>query len=264
MSDLSTTLSIVNAVVITFALPLLTFLGVQKFIIQPRYEARMSRRKYATALYIACNELSLHLGFTLDRLNSAGSGVGNAMKKIPDHDFKGNPAWFTKDGYYTTVTAYKIAVVSAWLRAYQNELLFSSYPESQSFLNDLYVKAQNLKLAFSTGTCLWYYYFDAIGERLIEAGGKGETALTFAKFCAFYATDSNFRLFFEQVHMYIWFLGNMNPKYLETVPGIQKRLQELIGLLENKNLLTGFSVERPDTAVGELEKAQETGWDQRG
>lgn len=253
-------LSVVNAVVVTFALPLLTFLGVQKFFIQPRYEARISRRKYATALYIACKELSLHLGHTLERLHSADSGVGNAMKKIPNQDFQGDPAWFTKEGYYTTITAYKIAAVSAWLRAYQNELLFSSYPESQSFLNDLYVSAQNLKLAFSTGTCLWYYYFDAIGEKLIEESEKGQAVLSFAKFCACYANDKNFRLFFEQVHMFIWFLGNKNSKYLETVPGIKQRLQELISLLENKNLLPGFKVERPDTEVNELEMARKTGW----
>jgi hypothetical protein len=264
MLTLSAILTAINAVVITFALPLLTFLGVQKFIIQPRYEARISRRKYATALYIACKELSLHLVNALERLNSASSRIGEAMKKIPDHDFQGNPAWFTKEGYYTTVTAYKIAAVSAWLRVYQNALLFSSYPESQAFLNELYRRAQNLKLAFSTGTCLWYYYFDAIGERLIEESATEASPLSFAKFCARYANDRDFRLFLEQVHMYIWFLGDKDPKYVDTVPRIQESLLDLIGLLEKKNLLPGFRVERPETAVGELDRALAAEWSRRG
>ncbi len=34
--------------------------------------------------------------------------------------------WFTKEGYYATLTAYKIAVVSSWLQIYKQELLFST------------------------------------------------------------------------------------------------------------------------------------------
>jgi hypothetical protein len=227
-------LSKITSTVITLGLPLLTLFGVQKFFIDPRYEARNNRRKYATALYIACEELRLHLSNTLARLNSDNSdnsSVVDAMKKIPNNDFKGDPAWFTKEGYYTTITAYKIAVVSAWLRIYQNILLLSSYPESQSFLEDLYSRTQNLKLAFSKGTCLWYYYFDTIGERLIEENEKVEAAWTFSKFCAHYANNSDFRLFFEQVHMYIWFLGNKDQKYLDMIPRIQERLLDLIKFL---------------------------------
>lgn len=260
MDIFSKFLTVITSVVITFALPLLTFLGVQKFFIEPRYEARAIRRKYATALYIACKELSLHLAHTVERLNSAGSHVGDAMKKIPNNDFHGDPTWFTKEGYYTTITAYKIAAVSAWLKIYQNALLFSSYPESQSFLNDLYSRAQNLKVAISTGTCLWYYYFDAIGERLIEEDAKLASILTFAKFCGRYANDKDFRLFFEQVHMYIWFLGNKDPKYLDTLPRIQECLRDLISVLEQRNLLPGFHVERPAAAMGELDKARTAGW----
>jgi len=260
MDGFAKLLTIVTSLIIALGLPLLTFLGVQKFFLEPRYEARATRRKYATALYLACKELSLHLGHTLERLNSTGSRVGDAMKKIPNNDFRGNPAWFTKDGYYTTLTAYKIAAVSAWLRIYQSALLFSAYPASQSFLNDLYGRSQNLKIAFSTGTCLWYYYFDAIGERLVEDDAKLASVLTFAKFCGRYANETDFRLFFEQLHMYIWFLGNKDPKYLATLPRIQECLDDLIGFLERRNLLAGFQVERPRASMDELEKAVAEGW----
>jgi hypothetical protein len=244
------------------ALPVLGFLGIQQYVIQPRHEARATRRKYATALYIACKELSLHLAKTLDKLQSTSSQVGSAMKKVPNNDFNDNPAWFTKDGYYATITAYKIAAVSAWLRVYQTALLFSSYPESQAFLNDIYRRGQNLKVAFSTNTCLWYYYFDAIGERLIvNDRGTAATTRTFSEFCSLYAHDKDFRLFFEQLHMYLWFLGHRDQRYLDTIPAIQECLKDLIHFLENRNLLPGFRVDRPDTEVGELDKAKLAGWD---
>ena len=54
--------------------------------------------------------------------------------------------------------------------------------------------------------------------------------------------------------MYIWFVGNKEPKYIGTIPRIQECLLDLINLLENRNLLPGFHVERPEPAVSELEK----------
>lgn len=243
-------------IVISVLTILVTVLGVQKFFVEPYLEARIGRRKYATALYLACKELSVHLGQILERLNARDSGAANEMKKLPRYDNRGDAAWYAKEGYFTMITAYKIAAVPAWLRAYQNELLFSSYGETQEFLNELYGSAQNLKLAFSTGTCLWYYYLDAVGEKLIESGEKGQAAITFSKFCSCYMDDRKFLEFFEQVHMYIWFLGNKEANYIATIPLIQGRLLELINLLETKNLLPGFKVERPVTALGELEKAE--------
>jgi hypothetical protein len=250
----SNILEFINSLVVTLALPVLTFLGVQKFIFEPRYEAWLNRRKYATALYLACTELKLHLASTAERMSTEDSGVPNAIKKIPDHDFHGNAAWFTKEGYYATITAYKIAAVSAWLRVYQNALLFSSYTQSQAFLRELYEKAQQLKVAFSTRTCLWYYYLDALGERLIVQGQTESGVLSFSRFCAEYASNGDFRKFFEQLHMYLWFVGDRNPRYLATLPEIQESLDELIKLLEKKNLLTGFRIERTPASARELDE----------
>ena len=258
----SEVLSTLSTLVVTLAIPVLGFLGVQKYYIQPRQEAKVVRRKYATALYLACRELALHLASTLDRLNSAESHTAEAMRKIPNNDFHGDPAWFTKEGYQTTITAHKIAAVSAWLRLYQRELLFSSYPESQSFLKELYGRAQRLKLAFSERTCLWYYYFDALGDEMIGDGANGASVMTFASFCSRYSQDRQFRLFFEQLHMYIWFLGSRNQRYLDTIPHIQTALQELIEFLGANNLLAGFGLRRPETNVAELDEAKAAGWPQ--
>jgi hypothetical protein len=264
VDTLANVMTLIQSGIIAIGVPALTFLGAQKFWFEPRYEARSTRRKYATALYIACKELSVHLGQTVELLKSGEGNVADAMRKIPNNDFHGNPAWFTKDGYYTTITAYRIAVVSAWLRIYQSALLLSAYPASQAFLSDLYGRAQNLKLAFSNGTCLWYYYFDAIGERLVEESGKEPLVVPFSQFCRRYASDSDFRLFFEQLHMYIWFVGNKNPRYLDTVPRIQNELSNLIAFLETMNLLPGFRIERPDARIDELKEAATSGWTGRG
>jgi hypothetical protein len=98
---------------ITTLLAVLTFLGVHKFFIEPWLLAWQLRKKYATALWIACRELQLHIVQIHIKVAANNIKAINALKKIPDNDFKGRADWFTKDGYYTTITAYKIAVVSS-------------------------------------------------------------------------------------------------------------------------------------------------------
>ena len=47
--------------IVTALLVLLTYLGTYKYVIEPWLVARSLRKKYATALWIACRELQLHL-----------------------------------------------------------------------------------------------------------------------------------------------------------------------------------------------------------
>lgn len=88
-------------------------LGVYKYYLEPRQLARSVRTKYGTALWIACKELSVHLGRIQDTLND--DRVFDSLLKIPANDWRNRPDWFTKRGFYTMVTAHKIALVSAWL-----------------------------------------------------------------------------------------------------------------------------------------------------
>jgi hypothetical protein len=201
-----------------------------------------------------------HLLHTKELLDAGNASTIDAMKKIPNNDFKSNPAWFVKWGYYTTITVYRIAVVSAWLWVYQNALLFYSYREGQAFLSELYRKSQRLKASFSHRTCLLYYYFAAVGEKLIESNASESSAMSFATFCSRSANDRDFRLLFEQVHMYIWFLGNRDQKYLDTIPSVIESLNDLVGFLEKRQLLSGFEVERPKPAIEELGRAKTEGW----
>jgi len=124
--------------IITAAVGLAGLLGLAKYLIEPWYNARALRRKYATALWIACADLKIRLELIRERVMAGDRQTVDALKKIPDKDSKRDgivrPDWFTKDGYYTTSTAYKIAAVSAWLRIYPRELLFLPYSANQEFL----------------------------------------------------------------------------------------------------------------------------------
>ncbi len=231
------------AAAITTLIAILTFLGVHKFFIEPRIIARQLRRKYATALWIRCKELQLHLDQIHSKVSAKDGKAIDALKKIPDNDFRGRADWFTKHGYYTTVTAYKIAVVSSWLFIYQQELLFSPYRESRAFVYALYQKIDELKRAFSENTCLWYDYFDAIGSKLVERNAEILRPLSFSAFCDKYFSDQQFRKFYEQVHMFIWFIAD--GKYLATTGKIGAALGQLMEFLQKQNLLAGLNIERP-------------------
>ncbi len=228
---------------ITTLLAILTFLGVHKFFIEPWLDARQLKKKYATALWLACKELQVHVEHVRAKVASKDINAINALKKIPDNDFKGRADWFTKHGYYATVTAYKIAVVSSWLHVYQQELLFSTYGKSRAFVYGLYQAIDHLKRAFSENTCLWYDYFDAIGSKLVDHNAAVLKPLSFGAFCDKYYSDQQFRKFYEQLHMFIWFVAD--GKYMATLDKISKALQALVGFLRRENLLAGLDIERP-------------------
>ena len=227
----------------TALLALLTYLGTYKYVIEPWLLARQLRKKYATALWITCRELQLHLENIHKRVSVQKQSTINALKKIPNNDFKDRVDWFTKEGYYASVTAYKIAVVSAWLRVYQQELLFSTYRKSRKFLNSLYGKADQIKSAFSKDTCLWYDYFDAIGDKLVDRSGDVPRPLAFSTFCDKCFSEKQYRLFYEQLRIFIWFVAN--GEYLEKLDKIGVALEGLRDFLKRENLLKGFEIERP-------------------
>jgi hypothetical protein len=247
--------------IITAVVGLAGLLGLAKYLIEPWYNARALRRKYATALWIACNDLKIQLERIHKRVTEEDQQTISALKKIPDNDSKSDgsvrPDWFTKDGYYTTSTAYKIAAVSAWLCIYQRELLFLPYSASQYFLSMLYTAANRLNTSFSTDTCLWYDYLTAVGDALVARPGSASAAsnlapLSFAEFCERYTTDSRFRLFYEQVHMYIWFVADARKPYLDSVQSVLESLDALMLLLTRQKLLSkDFVVTRPDIKLGD-------------
>ncbi len=227
---------------ITTLLAVLTFLGVHNFFLEPWLVARQLRKKYATALWISCEELRLHLEEIQHKISEKNTKALDALKKIPDHDFNNRVDWFTKYGYYTTITAYRIAVVSCWLHIYQRELLISPYRKSHRFVFALYTKADHLKRAFGENTCLWHDYFDAIGSKLEDHPADIFRPMSFGGFCDRSFSDKTFRKFYEQLHMFISFVAT--ERYPGTIDRIRNALRDLTGFLEKENLLTGLELER--------------------
>jgi hypothetical protein len=226
---------------LTAGIALAGLFGFTKYLIEPWFEARNRRRKYGTALWIACEDLRIHLDLIHEKVNANDRETINALKKIPRYDSRASIEWFTKVGYYTTVTAYKIAMVSAWLSIYKRELLFVYYSTTQKFLSNIYAGSDALNESFGDGTCLWYSYFNALGDKLIvrEQCGSESSLLpmSFADFCDRYANDNRFLMFFDQLHMYIWFVANQEQPYLESVKKACKSLDELKELLKKEKLL---------------------------
>jgi hypothetical protein len=247
--------------IVTTAVGLAGLLGLTKYLVEPWYDARALRRKYATALWISSSDLELHLRRIRTHVEKSDQREISALKKIPNNDARGRADWFTKEGYYATLTAYKISSVVAWLRIYQRELLFVPYAASQGFLAKLYGCADELKRSFSTDTCLWYDYLDAVGDGLVgrpsSAGPQPLAPLSFAEFCERYATDSRFRLFYEQVHMYIHFVASKRPSYVVSVEKVLGSLGDLMKFLTREKLLPGFKVQRPEINEDEMTRSVE-------
>ena len=220
-------------------------LGVYKYYVEPWQLARSLRTKYGTALWIDCQELNIHLQRIQETLND--DRVFDSLLKIPANDWRNRPDWFTKRGFYTMVTAHKIALVSAWLYAYQQELIFSRTRASSKLLADLYIQTRRIRKAFSDdNSCLWPEYFDAIGSQYVERIGDAYRPLAFSAFCFRCAEDKFFLKFYEQLHMFIHITveEERNPAKKGRFQRIRSALQDLMKLLEKRRLLAGLQKER--------------------
>jgi hypothetical protein len=151
-----------------------------------------------------------------------------------------------RSGFYTMVTAHKIALVSAWLYIYQQELLFSRTRASSRLLSDLYNHASRIRKAFSHKSCLWPEYFDAVGGEYVERVGGSYRPLAFSAFCLRCASDKAFLKFYEQLHMFIHLTAKdeRNPAMKGRIAGIRGALQKLMDLLDSKGLLAGLQQDR--------------------
>lgn len=172
----------------------------------------------ATGLWLSCHELRLHLESISDTLavDPSDNETRQALRKIPINDSHGQADWFVKDGYFSVITAYKIAVFSSWMRIYQLSVLQAVLiRRSSRYTADLFQKFDAFKVAASTGTVLWYSYIDAVGERLIVESGDYSHPADFAQLCKLYFEDQQFLSFFDQLHMFIHFLGRTDDPWKE-------------------------------------------------
>jgi len=222
--------------ILTFALGAFTSLGFYKYYLEPLQAASALRKKYGTAVWIACKELDVHL--TRVKKTLGDYQVFVSLLKIPANDWQENIDWFTKDGFYSMVTAHKIAQVSAWIYIYQQELLFSRARKSRELLEKLYSHASAVRKAFSEGSCLWPEYFNGVGSQYIEALGEFSRPLSFSAFCFRCASDKKFH---EQLHMFIHLMAKdeREPGGRHRIDDISGSLRDLMTLLEDQKLLAG-------------------------
>jgi hypothetical protein len=239
-------------VLVTAVLGLITASGVVKFFIEPWWMERSLRKRLASCLWLSCLELRSHLKEIDEKVREQDAQAKDALLKLPGNDYRGDFSWFVKSGYFSMITAYKISAFSSWLRIYQNSLLrYSFLSSSKVFMSELYNLTNEFKYRISENTSLWYYYFDAIGDRTTRRADGIDAPMDFSEFCRNYAKDSEFRGFFDQLHMFIHFLGRDEQewvdRYRNKLPDLINLLEKVESFLDKENLLKGFHVEKERT-----------------
>jgi hypothetical protein len=237
--------------------------GGLRYFLEPLLQRRRLRKVMATGLWLSCYELRRHLEAIKTTLGSGGraaDAMRDALLKIPRNDFGGRADWFVKTGYFSMITAYKIAVFSAWMKIYQTAVLRALLTATGSrFISDLFQKFDSYKVAASQNTILWYNYLESVGEKIITPEGDLTSPVGFSEFCNRYYSDREFLYYFDQLHMFIHFMGR---KEEPLASNYQHALAEMIDALKDlenfladtrENLLTDFRPkERIRTASTEL------------
>jgi hypothetical protein len=224
--------------------------GYDTFL-EPLLKRRRLRKVMATGLWLSCYELRRHMEAikaTLKQDNSMAEEMRDALLKIPRSDFGGRPDWFVKAGYFSMITAYKIAAFSSWMRIYQAAVLQALLTVTWSdFIPELFQKFDAYKIAASHNTVLWYNYIDAIGEKLISTVGELSSPLDFSEFCKSYHDDQEFLYFFDQLHMFVHFMGRKDEPWSSTY---DKALSDMIGTLQD---IEKFILKRKEYLLGKFE-----------
>ena len=247
-------------IAVTAVLGLITAGGVAKFFIEPWWMERNVRRQLASSLWLSCRELRLHLQEIHDKVRQGddyATRTREALRKIPGNDFNNSAKWFVQAGYFSMITAYKISAFSSWLRIYQSSLLrYSFLRKSRRQLSKVYNHSDEFKRHISENTILWYYYFDAIGDRVIASGGDVSCPVDFSEFCRRYFKDEEFRGFFDQLHTFVHFLGREEPEwihlYRDKLDLLINDLKEFERFVEEENLLEGLQIKEPRTIRSDI------------
>jgi hypothetical protein len=89
--------------------------GGLRYFLEPFLQRRRLRKVMATGLWLSCYELRRHLEAIkakLGRGDASADAMRDALLKIPKNDYGKRPDWFVKTGYFSMITAYKIAAFS--------------------------------------------------------------------------------------------------------------------------------------------------------
>ncbi|SFO74454.1 hypothetical protein SAMN05216330_104463 [Bradyrhizobium sp. Ghvi] len=214
----------------------------------------------ATGLWLSCYELRRHLEAIRTTLAEGGEPayeMRKSLTKIPSYDFQRKPEWFVKTGYFCMITAYKIAAFSAWMKIYQTAVLRAQVvARGSKFISGLFERFDAYKVAASESTALWYNYIEAIGEWMIETEGDLASPIGFGKFCSKYNKDEEFLIFFDQLHMFIHFMGRPEEMYAPVYEEVLTKMIAALSSIEkflgdtHENLLTEYRPKERTLIVG--------------
>jgi len=227
--------------------------GGLRYFVEPILKRRRLRKVMGTGLRLSCYELRRHLEKIRDDLKKSSDQTRNALKKIPRNDWKEQADWFVKDGYFSMITAYKIAAFSSWMKIYQMAVLRALLTTRwNKFISELFSKFDSYKISVSRETYFWPDYIDAIGEGIISTSGELTEPFGFSEFCNRYKMDADFMAFFEQLHMFIHFIGRTDepwstiyPRALDDVIQNLRSIEELLNR-KQENLLRRFEPKEYD------------------
>jgi hypothetical protein len=237
--------------------------GGLRYLVEPYLTQRRLQKVIATGLWLSCYELRCHLEAIQAKLaqdNSKADQTRDALLKIPKNDYGGRPDWFVKTGYFCMITAYKIAAFSSWMRIYQTSVLQAVLAvHSDHFVTELFRRFDEYKAAASRDSVFWYSYIEAIGEKVICTEGGLNRPLSFSEFCKKYHEDREFLYYFDQLHMFIHFMGRKGQPWKDNYQVILGnmimslgKVEELTGI-RKENILQNFKLaDRTRTTPAEL------------
>lgn len=175
----------------------------ETYWLAPRFTESVEARKklfvYARPLSHACHELVYRLRAFLPKMQQAMNDTRAALSLSPQKAT--SIAWFTKEGYYLTSTAYLFALVSCWIQLYERDVVFLKFGRS-SLTRQFFDLIEGFKNRVSgDGSILWFHYVNGIGELLIA--DAGDRPMTMSEFIYKLYEDELFRDYYDQFFVFL-------------------------------------------------------------
>jgi hypothetical protein len=232
--------------------------GVFTYIFLPIANRIRLRKIAGTGLWLSCVELRRHFQEIDKKVNEDNdANTKDALLKIPKNDYGGQARWFVQAGYFTMITSYKIAAFSAWMRIYKQDVLRAVIAGKPNlFIIKLFKEHDNFKVSVSNGeSILWPDYLDALGDKIIIHQNDTKYPMPFYEFCKTYFYDREFMEFFDQLHIFIHFIGRDEDKwkqeYRHRIPAAIHELMKIERHIKSESLLRNFETQVGTTALSE-------------
>lgn len=196
--------------------------------IDDEIEAKRKLKKYSKSLWFDLHEINSRLEHIKANLELNNINEVKPLTYYPD--LSKDIDWYTKDGYYITSTAYLFSSLSCWISIYQRDITFLDFGKDSNSAK-FYRKVEGLKQAVSNTSkrsILWYYYFNGIGENIIEK--MQNSPITFAQFIHQLDSNIKFRLFYSQTFYFLNTLSKVES--IDLIEHIIKSIEDCKSFLE--------------------------------